>query len=104
MQSQALAPRGGSGRTGGLIGWLSLGLGLTQVVAPGAVTRLIGARDNGLALTTGALFLAFAVGTLFVGTAGYNNELAEHGQATIPLRSYVVSGHFLEALFENRMA
>ena len=46
MQSQALAPRGGSGRTGGLIGWLSLGLGLTQVVAPGAVTRLIGARDN----------------------------------------------------------
>ncbi|HVJ18468.1 MAG TPA: DUF6766 family protein [Polyangiaceae bacterium] len=61
-------------------------------------------RDNGLALTTGALFLAFAVGTLFVGTAGYNNELAEHGQATIPLRSYVVSGHFLEALFENRMA
>ncbi len=58
-------------------------------------------RDNGLSLVTGALFLICAVGTLLVGAAAYNQELAEHGQAQLSLGRYAVSGHFLEAIFEN---
>ena len=42
----ALAPLSGVGRTGGFLGWFSLGLGLAQLLAPGALTRLIGARDD----------------------------------------------------------
>jgi hypothetical protein len=59
------------------------------------------AHDNGLSLVSGALFLVFVVGLLLTGAQVYNEQLQEHGRAAISLGSYVSSGHFLEALFEN---
>jgi uncharacterized membrane protein len=45
-------PNDGAERRAQGLGWFSLGLGLTQVLAPGAVSRLIGARDDERTRTT----------------------------------------------------
>jgi len=58
-------------------------------------------KDNGLTIAVLALFLFSWIGQLFAGWHSHNNELETHGQATIPLLEYVVSGHFLESTFEN---
>jgi uncharacterized membrane protein len=48
------------------LGWFSLGLGVTQVVAPGAVSRWIGLRENrvGLLSLLGAREIASGIGIL----------------------------------------
>jgi hypothetical protein len=48
-----------------------------------------------------ALFAASFCGQIFVGLAAFNQDLREHGRATVGLSSYLQSGHFLEATFEN---
>jgi len=46
----------------------------------------------------GALFLVLRA--LF-GWRSYNEELADFGRPTLGLWSYVASGHFVDATFEN---
>jgi hypothetical protein len=58
-------------------------------------------RNNGLSLTLGTLFVAFLVGQTFAGLREYNDDLAEHGRPPVTLRSYLTSGHFIEATAEN---
>jgi hypothetical protein len=59
------------------------------------------ARDNGLSLVFGTLFLAALVGQALVGHADFNhNQLAHHGDP-ISLGRYVVSSDFGTDLLEN---
>jgi hypothetical protein len=58
-------------------------------------------RDHGLTIVLlTATFLTIA-GMIWAGQSVYNEELAKHGQLGVPIENYVVSGHFLSALFEN---
>jgi hypothetical protein len=58
-------------------------------------------RNNGLSLVLFALFLASIVGQAFAGWYALGEELAIHGQPAPDLRSYLATGHFLSATFEN---
>ncbi len=57
--------------------------------------------DNGLTIALVALFLFSIVGMIWSGQAAYNEELLEHGAAALGIWTYVASGDFLSALFEN---
>jgi hypothetical protein len=57
--------------------------------------------ENGLSLALFGFFAVFLVGQIATGFVAHNEELAEHGQPAIQIGRYLVSGHFLEALFEN---
>jgi hypothetical protein len=58
-------------------------------------------RDNGLTIALVAMFLFSAIGMIWSGHAAHNEELQNHGSASIGLLSYLASGDFLSALFEN---
>jgi len=58
-------------------------------------------RDNGLTVALGAMFALSVAGMVLTGRAALNNELAAHGQGVLGILSYVGTGHFLSALFEN---
>lgn len=58
-------------------------------------------RDNGLTIVLAAMFLFSLLGMVWSGHAAYNEELREHGAASIGLLGYLWSGDFLSALFEN---
>jgi hypothetical protein len=58
-------------------------------------------RDNGLTLVLAAVTVGCIGGMVASGLAVENKLLASHGQAPIGVLSYVVSGAFLSALFEN---
>jgi hypothetical protein len=58
-------------------------------------------RSNGLSLALLALFLASIVGQAFAGWYALGEELAIHGQPAPDLRTYLATGHFLSATFEN---
>jgi hypothetical protein len=58
-------------------------------------------RSNGLSLALFALFLASIVGQAFAGWYALGEELAIHGQPAPDLRTYLATGHFLSATFEN---
>jgi hypothetical protein len=58
-------------------------------------------RENGLSLTLAALFLASIAAQIAFGLAAYNEERREAGFGAVTLGTYLTSGHFLEALFEN---
>ena len=58
-------------------------------------------RDNGLTIVLMALFLFSVLGMLVSGHSAYNEELVEHGRPPIDLTTYLASGDFLSALFEN---
>ncbi|TIM31799.1 MAG: hypothetical protein E5Y63_05050 [Mesorhizobium sp.] len=58
-------------------------------------------RDNGLTIALVAMFLFSAIGMIWSGHRAYNEELQNHGSASIGLLSYLASGDFLSALFEN---
>lgn len=58
-------------------------------------------RDNSLTLVLLAATLATLVGMILTGSAVYNEELADHGSKAVPMSQYILSGHFLSALFEN---
>ena len=58
-------------------------------------------RSNGLSLALFALFLASIVGQAFAGWYALGEELAIHGQPAPDLRTYLTTGHFLSATFEN---
>lgn len=58
-------------------------------------------RENALSLVTLALFLAAGLGQIAFGYMAHNQDLSELGQAPLPFADYLISGHFIEALFEN---
>jgi hypothetical protein len=59
------------------------------------------ARDNGLALFFGSIFLAALVGQSFAGQHSYNAEQASHGGDSVSWSEYVWSAHFGAAVMEN---
>jgi hypothetical protein len=58
-------------------------------------------RENGLTIAMFALFAGSLVGQLATGYMEKNEDRVEHGAAPESLPSYVASGHFVEAVFEN---
>ena len=57
--------------------------------------------QNGLSLAMLALFAVSLVGQVGSGFAQANDDRAQHGQAPQSLATYLGSGHFIEAVFEN---
>jgi len=58
-------------------------------------------RNNGLSIVFFSLFMLTLVGQFFTGFSEYNKERKEDGQPAISTGSYVHSGHFIQATFEN---
>lgn len=57
--------------------------------------------NNSLSIVLIALFLIFLVGLALAGYAQQNEQLAMHGLPAESLGSYLGSGEFIEAVFEN---
>ena len=58
-------------------------------------------HQNSLSVVFLLLFTGSLVGQFIFGLKEYNKELAELGTAPIPMAQYFLSGHFIEATFEN---
>ena len=58
-------------------------------------------RDHGLLLANLLLFVVFLAGMTATGYRVHNNEQLEHGQPAESVGSYLTSGDFFEATFEN---
>jgi hypothetical protein len=58
-------------------------------------------RDNSLTLALAALFLFCLIMQAVTGMAEHNDDLQRHGLATLSMGEYLLSGHFIEATFEN---
>jgi hypothetical protein len=80
----------------------------------GPITRRIGDRlpsaagplrrawhNHGLTIVLLALFTASMAGQILTGWRAYNAEQREHGEPAVELVSYLRTGHFGEATFEN---
>lgn len=57
--------------------------------------------DNSLSIVLLTLFFVFLVGLALTGYAHQNEELTMHGQLAESFVSYLGSGEFVEAVFEN---
>jgi hypothetical protein len=58
-------------------------------------------RENSLGLAAFLLFAVSLAGQIATGFTVANDDREEHGEPPIGLSSYLVSGHFVEAVFEN---
>lgn len=58
-------------------------------------------HQNGLSIVFFALFVFSLVGQVITGFHEYNKEREEENAAVVNLSSYLHSGHFLQATFEN---
>ncbi len=58
-------------------------------------------RDNGLSIVLFSLFAIFLIGQALSGWLHENEERIEHRQPPVTLTSYLASGSFGEAVFEN---
>lgn len=58
-------------------------------------------RDNGLALCMFGLFATFLVGLSITGYLQNNEEQSAHNQSRETYSTYIASGTFVEAVFEN---
>lgn len=58
-------------------------------------------HENGLAISAFALFFLFWGAMAIVGFFNYNQQQQEHEQALISFWTYLTTGHFWEATFEN---
>lgn len=58
-------------------------------------------RNNGLSLVMFGLFLFFLAGQTLTGFYENNEDQNIHGRPSLTLRAYLVSGHYLESVFEN---
>jgi hypothetical protein len=58
-------------------------------------------KDNGLSIVFFLLFLFSIMGQAFTGLKEHNQEMAEEGGQQLSMGAYLVSGHFLQATFEN---
>ena len=57
--------------------------------------------NNALSIALITLFLGCVVLQVYFGHAVYNEQRQEGGRALVSLSGYLMSGHFVEALFEN---
>ena len=58
-------------------------------------------KNNSLSLAFLFLFFISFAGQIYCGVKEHNKELLEEGRAPIKLVPYLLSGHFIEATFEN---
>lgn len=58
-------------------------------------------RDQGLTLTMLGVFAVLLVAQSLTGLGQYNEDQRDHGEPTVSYRSYLATGHFVEATFEN---
>ena len=58
-------------------------------------------RRNGLSLVLVGLLLASWFGQVLTGQHEFNERQTEHGAATVNVGRYLLSGHFVQATFEN---
>nr|WP_315150399.1 DUF6766 family protein [uncultured Flavobacterium sp.] len=58
-------------------------------------------RNNGLSICFLILFLVSMAGQIIFGFKEHNKELLEDGSTVVTLSSYLTSGHFIQATFEN---
>ena len=58
-------------------------------------------KERGLLLANLVLFATFFVGMIITGVQVYNADQTEHGQPPVTLATYLTSGDFVEATFEN---
>src|SRR5688572_7088884 len=58
-------------------------------------------RDNGLSITLFGLFALAITGQALTGWRAFLEELRQHAMAEIGFWDYLVSGHFISAVFEN---
>ena len=58
-------------------------------------------RDHGLMIANLLLFVIFFGGMVLSGVRVYNAQQLEHGEQTVSLGRYLLSGDFVEATFEN---
>ncbi|HSC92566.1 MAG TPA: DUF6766 family protein [Gaiellaceae bacterium] len=59
------------------------------------------ARDNGLSLFFGAIFLVSLVFQSIAGHAVFNDDARMHGSETVSYARYLVSSHFGQGVLEN---
>ena len=58
-------------------------------------------KENGLSVVLFGFFFVFLVGLGITGYAQHNEQLIQHGQAAVSFVQYILSGDFIEAVFEN---
>lgn len=58
-------------------------------------------RNNSLSIVFVILFIIALLGQIIAGYNEHNKEREEEGQSPVSLSSYLHSGHFLQATFEN---
>jgi hypothetical protein len=58
-------------------------------------------KNNGLSIVFLGLFIVSIAGQFFTGFNEHNKQRKEDGQQPIPMGTYVTSGHFVQATFEN---
>ena len=58
-------------------------------------------RDHGLALALFGAFGIFLLAQSLTGWSAHNEDLADHGHSSISYPTYLTTGHFVEATFEN---
>ena len=58
-------------------------------------------HDNGLSVALFALFLVSLIGQALTGWKAHAEDLRVHGMPALGLLSYLGSGHFISAVFEN---
>ena len=58
-------------------------------------------RNNALSIVLFGLFAIFLIGQSLTGWRTYNSDQQEHGEQTVGYGSYLTTGHFVEATFEN---
>ena len=58
-------------------------------------------RNNALSIVLFGLFAVFLVGQSLTGWRTYNSDQQEHGEPAVGYVSYLTTGHFVEATFEN---
>ena len=58
-------------------------------------------KNNSLSIVFFLLFLGTIIGQIFTGWKEHNDERKETGAQALSLSRYFVSGHFLQATFEN---
>jgi hypothetical protein len=67
--------------------------------SPGRLRRAW--HNHGLSIVLAALFTVTMVGQIWSGWYTYNEDRQDHGRSPVTLISYLGSGHFGEATFEN---
>ncbi len=64
-------------------------------------TRRSPVRDRALSIVAGLIFVFCLFGQSLTGYRVYNDDQREHGGETVGYAGYFLTGHFVEATFEN---